>query len=98
MADDAVFMTVGREPFGRDAFAKQAAALKGAMIEGKSDVREVKIEGDLAFARSYLTVTMTLPGGKPLRREGWALTVLTRGGDGRWRLARDANLMPPPEG
>ena len=39
------------------------------------------------------TADMTPAGGKPTRREGWTLTILNCGGDGRWRVSRDANLM-----
>ena len=95
MTDDALFMTVGREPFGKQAFAKSLAALKGIAMEGQSDIRELVVlpGGQWAFLRSYVTVAMTPPGGKAMRREGWTLTILKKGGDGRWRLTRDANLM-----
>jgi ketosteroid isomerase-like protein len=36
---------------------------------------------------------MTPPGGKPVRRAGYTLTILRKEPDGRWRLARDANLL-----
>jgi len=31
--------------------------------------------------------------GKPVRRSGYTLTILRKERDGRWRLARDANLL-----
>jgi ketosteroid isomerase-like protein len=40
---------------------------------------------------------MTPPGGAPLRRAGPTLTILRKEADGRWRLARDANLMTKVE-
>jgi ketosteroid isomerase-like protein len=47
--------------------------------------------GDWAWLRNYLTVTVTPPGGEPMRRAGYALTIL-RKQNGKWLLARDANL------
>jgi len=94
MADDAVFMVAGQEPFGKQAFARAAAAQQKFRMEGASDIREIEVSGDLAYMRSYLTVTMIpLGGGKPMRRTGWTLTILRKQTDGRWLLARDANLM-----
>jgi ketosteroid isomerase-like protein len=29
----------------------------------------------------------------PMRRSGYALTILRKEPDGRWRLARDSNLL-----
>ncbi len=93
MADDAVFMVPGREPFGKEAFAAASNAMKDVRMEGTSDIRELKVLGDWAYTRSYITVTMTPEGGAPVRRAGFALTILRREPDGRWVLARDANLM-----
>ena len=42
--------------------------------------------------RTYLEVSMTAPGGTAMRRTGYTLTIL-RKEQGRWRLARDANLL-----
>ena len=96
MTDDVVFMTTQRAPFGKEAFATTAAGQVHAKIEGTSDIRELKVVGNLAYARAYLTVTMTAPGGTAKRREGWTLTIFEKGADGKWRLARDANLLPAP--
>jgi uncharacterized protein (TIGR02246 family) len=93
MTDDAVFMVPGREPFGKDAFAAAAQGMRSVQMEGTSDVRELQVLGDWAYLRNYLTVTVTPPGGAPMRRAGWTLTILRKGADGRWRLARDANLL-----
>ena len=35
--------------------------------------------------------------GKPVRRSGYTLTILRKERDGRWRLARDANLLTAEE-
>jgi uncharacterized protein (TIGR02246 family) len=94
MTDDVVFTTVGRPPFGKESFAVAAIGQKAMRIEVTSDIREVKVSGTLGYVRNYVTMVATPPGGKPARREGWSLTIFEKGTDGRWRLARDANLMP----
>jgi uncharacterized protein (TIGR02246 family) len=67
--------------------------MKGTPFEGTGEVRELQVLGDWAFVRSYLEVAMTPPGGETVRRKGWVLSILRKGGDGRWRIARDANLL-----
>jgi uncharacterized protein (TIGR02246 family) len=95
MTDDVVFMTPGREPFGKEEFRQQSDAMKDMKIAGKSDIRELNILGDWAYARNYLEVTMTPPAGERVRRTGYTLTLFRKDADGRWRLARDANLLAP---
>ena len=93
MADDAVFMVAGQEPFGKAAFATAAERMRGMRLEGTAEVRELQVQGDLAFSRTYLQVTMTPSSGQVVRRRGYAMTVFRKGADGLWRLARDANLL-----
>ncbi len=93
IADDAQFMVVGREPFGKEAFRAAAQPQKDFGVEGTSDIREIQVLGDWAYLRNYLTVTVTPPGGAPIRRAGWTLTILRKTDAGKWVLARDANLM-----
>jgi uncharacterized protein (TIGR02246 family) len=94
MADDALFLVAGRAPFGKAEFAAGQAALAGYRIEGNSDVREVEISGNIAWVRAHLTVSMTpVAGGETNRRTGPTLTIFRRLADGRWVLARDANLL-----
>ena len=93
IADDAVFMVVGQEPFGKDAFRAASQGQKNLRIEGTSDIREIEVLGDWAYLRNHLTVTVTPPGGETIRRAGWTLTILRKTGAGQWVLARDANLM-----
>jgi uncharacterized protein (TIGR02246 family) len=92
MTDDVVFMVPGREPFGKEAFAAAAHGMKDVRMDGTSDIRELQVLGDWAYLRAYLHVTMTPPGNQPMRRAGYTLTIL-RKQDGRWLLARDANLL-----
>ena len=93
MTDDAVFMVPGREPFGKEAFAASAQAMRSVHMEGTSDIREIEVLGDWAYLRNYLSLTVTPAGGAAMRRAGWTLTIVRRMPDGRWLLARDANLM-----
>lgn len=93
MADDVIFMVPGREPFGKEAFAMMSQGMKSARMEGTSDIHEIQVLGNWAYLRNYITVTMTPPGGTPVRRAGYTLTILRKEKDGKWVLARDANLL-----
>jgi uncharacterized protein (TIGR02246 family) len=95
MTDDVVFMVPGREPFGKEAFRAASQGMKDMRVQGTSDIRELKVIGDWAYARNYLEMTMTPPGGQPIRRSGYTLTLFRKEADGRWLLARDANLLTP---
>ena len=93
MADDAIFMVPGQEPFGKAAFAAAATAMQGFRIDGRSDIQEIRVLGDWAYMRNRLEVTVTASAGAATRRAGYTLTILRKEADGRWRLARDANLL-----
>lgn len=93
MTDDVVFMVPGREPFGKEAFAASAQAMRSVHMEGTSDIREIQVLGDWAYLRNYISLTVTPAGGAPMRRAGWTLTIVRKMPDGRWLLARDANLL-----
>ena len=88
MTDDVVFMVPGREPF-----VAAFKGLDGVKMEGSSEIAELKLLGDWAFIRNHIDITATPPGGSAIRRSGYTLTLLRREADGRWRLARDANLL-----
>jgi ketosteroid isomerase-like protein len=49
--------------------------------------------GDWAYLRNYISIAITPPGGKPMRRAGYTLTILRKEPNGKWLLARDANLV-----
>ena len=93
MADDVVFMVAGQEPFGKEKFAAAARGMQNVRMEGTSDIRELTVLGDWAYLRNHLVVTVTPPGGQPVRRAGYTLTILRKTPAGQWLLARDANLM-----
>ena len=99
MTEDAVFLIPGRPPMRKADFATQAAAQAQAgqaapVIEGRSEIQEVQVSGELAYLWSRLSVTVTPPGGAAMERAGHTLTVFRKEG-GTWRLARDANLLAP---
>ena len=94
MTDDVVFIVPGAEPFGKAKFAAASGDMQGITIDGKNDIVELKVLGDWAYLRTHITVSMTLPGSpSPMRRSGYTLSILRKDADGKWRLARDANLL-----
>jgi uncharacterized protein (TIGR02246 family) len=93
MTDDAVFMIPGEKPFGKDAFAAASESLGDVKMEGTNEIVELKVLGDWAFIRNRIDIAVTPAGGASTRRSGYTLTLLRKESDGRWRLARDANLM-----
>jgi len=95
MADDVIFMVPGQKPFGKDAFAAGSERLQNVRIDGQSTIEELKILGDWAYLRNHIDLTMTPESGAAMRRSGYTLTILRKEPDGRWVLARDANLLAP---
>jgi uncharacterized protein (TIGR02246 family) len=93
MTDDVLFMVPGQEPFGKDAFAAAFEGLGDTKISGESDIVELRVLGEWAFIRNHLEVTATPVHGEEVHRAGYTLTLLRKGKDGEWRLARDANLL-----
>jgi uncharacterized protein (TIGR02246 family) len=100
MSDDVVFLATGQPPMvGKGAFAAamQAQAGQGRpQFEGKSEIQEVRVFDDWAYMWTKLTVVFTPPGGSPITRAGNTLTILNKQ-NGKWVLARDANLLAKVE-
>jgi len=97
VTEDVVFLLPGRAPMERDEFAAMQRNQSGAgapRIEGRSEIQEVQVAGDWAFMWTRLSVKVTPQGGAAMERAGHTLTVLRKDG-GRWRIARDANLLAP---
>jgi uncharacterized protein (TIGR02246 family) len=98
ITDDVVFLAPGRPPMRKDDFAAAARAQAGEdapQIDGVSEIQEVKVLGDWAFMWTRLTVTVTPRGAaQPMERAGHTLTILQKH-NGKWLLARDANLLAP---
>lgn len=95
MSDDVIFLVPGREPFGKEAFAAANQGMQGVAFEGTSDIKEIQVLGDWAWMRNRLRVVVTPPGGKPMARSGYALTILRKNSSGDWQIVRDANLLAP---
>ena len=93
MTDDVVFMMPGQEPFGKDAFAARSEAMTGIDVQGEANIIELQVLGDWAYLRNHLDLTITPAGGTPQHRMGYTLTIMRKQADGRWLLARDANLL-----
>lgn len=93
MTDDVVFTVPGREPFGKEAFAAAAAGMADMRLDGTNQIVELQMHGSWAFVRNKIDMTVTPRGGAPIRRSGYTLTLLRKGSDGQWLVARDANLL-----
>ena len=93
MTDDVVFMVAGRQPFGKQAFATSFEGMANMAFAGTSDIVELRVLGTWAYLRNHIKLTVTQPSGEAMRRSGYTLTILRKEPDGRWRLARDANML-----
>jgi ketosteroid isomerase-like protein len=62
---------------------------------GQGGIAGGVVSGALACTRTRLAVAITSPDGKVSRARGYTLSVFRKQGDGRWLLARDANLLTP---
>jgi uncharacterized protein (TIGR02246 family) len=97
MSDDVVFLLPGQEPMRKDAFAAGARAQSGPnapKIDGSVDIQELKVLGEWAFLWTKLRVTVTPRGASPMTRVGHTLTIVKKQ-NGKWVLARDANMLVP---
>jgi ketosteroid isomerase-like protein len=78
------------------AAARSQAARPGPQVDATSEIQEIQVSGAWAFMWSRLTVvSKTWDGHDSNTRSGHTLTVFHRQ-EGRWLLARDANLLGPP--
>ena len=91
MAEDMVFMVPGRS-FGKAEFAAASKAMQGMDFDAVSEVLEIEVLGSRAWCRTHLTVTMTPPNGKPVKRAGNTLSILRKDA-GKWVMTRDANML-----
>ena len=95
MAEDVVFLRAGHPPMiGKAAYAAAAAQVDSMRFDGTSDIQEIQVVGDWAFMWAKLAVAVTPPTGAPMTLAGPVLSVLRRE-EGRWVLARDANMLTP---
>ncbi len=98
MADDVVFLIPGQPVMHKADFAALARAQSGKeapRFDGTSEIQEIKVLGDWAFMWTKLTVVVTQPGGaQTMTRSGHTLSILKKQ-NGKWVLARDANMLAP---
>jgi uncharacterized protein (TIGR02246 family) len=100
MVDDVVFLLPGRPPMRKDEFASLSRIPPGKAppkMDSTQEIQEIQVAGDWAFMWTKLSVSVTPPGGQIMERAGHTLTVLKRV-NGKWLLARDANLLAPVQG
>ena len=94
MAEDVVFLVPGHPPMrGRAAFAASQAGPCDVDIDGRSEIQEITVLGDWAYVWTTLTITVTpKSGGAPVRRSGPTLSIVQKQ-NGKWVIARDANML-----
>jgi len=98
LSDDMLFLVPGQPPFGKREFkAAWDGPMKGARIECKAELEECLVSGNLACTRTRLAVAVTAQEGKTSRASGYTLSCFRKQPDGRWLLARDANLLTTEE-
>jgi len=98
--NDVAFLIPGEESSDRDAFsAKFTAAHQQLRIRCDSELMEVVVVGEVAYTRSRDSLAVSPRGdGEERRLAGDRLTIYRKQADGRWLLARDANVLSPVEG
>jgi uncharacterized protein (TIGR02246 family) len=97
MAEDAVFLNPGHEPFGRDGFSDNfSGANRKLHIQCISELEEVVVVGSVAYTRSRDTLSVTQrTGGESKQFAGHRVTIYRKQPDGVWLLARDAHTLFP---
>ena len=66
MADDVIFLVAGRPPFGKAAFAENARTMQNVQIDGRAEVQEIEVSGNMAYCWNQLTVRVVpLSDGEP---------------------------------
>ncbi len=99
MAPDVVFLAAGQPPMvGREAFERGMRQwMADHVVESRSQIEEIEVAGDMAYCRTQLKITLiSKHGNTPIERSGHTLSILRKGADGKWLLARDANMLGTP--
>ena len=102
-ADDATFVTPGREPIaGRNAVAEvMAEDLKdpGFSLDLLGQATGVAASGDLAYARGTFQASFTNPQSKQVNSIGGTfLQIFRKRGDGSWEVLEDISSPGPSQG
>src|ERR1041384_5111234 len=62
LADDVLFITPGKEPFGKEEFAAgNQEQMSDTKMEATIDIKEIEVVGEWAWMRSFLRITFTRP-------------------------------------
>ena len=93
--DDVLFITPGKEPFGKEAFAAGNDGMKDVQMEAAIDIKEIKVIGEWAWMRSFLNVSIKPAEGDMTKLSGHILTILRKTADAKWVIYRDANFVKP---
>jgi len=93
VADDCVFLAPGMPPMiGRATLESILESYDQLTLEPLFDLQELVISGEWAFAWGRDELTAVVRGSGAVRSAaGWAVTILHREQDGRWRFARGIN-------
>jgi uncharacterized protein (TIGR02246 family) len=96
-ADDVVFLNPGEVGLGRDGFStKFSAAHQQLRICCVSELMDVVVVGEVAYTLSRDSLSVSpRGGGEESRLAGDRMTIYREQPDGRWLLARDANVLSP---
>jgi len=103
VTEDCVFLAPGFPPIrGKATLAPYLNALGGFELDPLFELQELVVSGDWAFFWAKDELTATTTGGVSRSAKGWAVSILHRESDGRWRFSRGINTKteaasPPPQ-
>src|SRR5262245_40357099 len=92
LTDDYLLMMPGQLPLGKATFAAALNDAQALSVEGTLDIEELKVLGDWAYMRCHFKVSSKPPGKWPVSHSGRTLDIVHKQADGRWLIAREANL------
>ena len=69
--------------------------MKNVQMDAEIDIKEIKIIGEWAWMRSFLTVAFKPVQAEAMKLSGHILTILKKTADGKWVIYRDANFVMP---